>query len=103
MSGRRPSFAARTAGDLRLGILQILADAQGRTNVRILGAELAAIGHDVGADRQRTELAWLAEQGLVDLGGEILPVVTLTGRGDDAAHGRITVPGVRRPAPHELR
>ena len=100
----RPSLRDRLTADLRLAVLQILAEAGGSANRRILGDELPGAGHDVGADRLRTELGWLAEQGLVDLDGpDTLPVATLTERGADAAHGRITVPGVRRPAPHELR
>ncbi len=46
------------------------------------------------------QLAWLAEQGLVendDMGG--LVVATLTQRGADVAQGRVTVPGVKRPTP----
>lgn len=100
----RPSLRDRLTADLRLAVLQILAEAGGAANRHIVGAELPGTGHDVGADRLRTELGWLSEQGLVDLDSpDALSVATLTERGYDAAHGRITVPGVRRPAPHELR
>lgn len=99
------AYRDRVAEDLRLAILQIVDGAGGATNYRILHAELPGVGHIVGADRLRTELAWLSEQGLMDLGGtdSAFTVATLIERGIDAAHGRITVPGVRRPAPHERR
>lgn len=97
------AYRDRVAEDLRLAILQIVDGAGGATNHRILHAELPGVGHVVGADRLRTDLAWLAEQGLMDLGGTEIIVATLTERGLDAAHGRITVPGVRRPGPHERR
>ena len=99
------AYRDRVAEDLRLAMLQIVDGAGASTNHRILHAELPGVGHSVGADRLRTELAWLSEQGLMDLGGtdSAITVATLTERGLDAAHGRITVPGVRRPAPHERR
>lgn len=99
------AYRDRVAEDLRLAILQIADAAGSTTNHRILNAELPDVGHIVGADRLRTELAWLSEQGLMDLGDpdSAYIVATLTERGTDAAHGRITVPGVRRPAPHERR
>ena len=98
------AYRHRVTEDLRLAILQVLDGAGGETNRRILGSELPGTGHRIGADRLRTELAWLAEQGLVCLDDPAAPLVaTLTERGSDAAHGRIAVPGVRRPAPHERR
>ena len=100
------AYRDRVAEDLRLAILQVVDGAGSTTNIRILHTELPGVGHIVGADRLRTELAWLSEQGLMDLGGtdgSVFIVATLTERGIDAAHGRITVPGVRRPAPHERR
>ena len=100
----RPRFRERVAADLRHAILQIIEQAAGATNSRVLGAELPSIGHTVSADRLRTELAWLSEQDAVML-EEVgaMHVVTLTERGADLAAGRATIPGVRRPAPHELR
>ena len=90
--------------DLRLAVLQIIAEVGGETNSRILATELPTVGHCVSADRQRTELTWLAEQGAVTL-AEVgsMHVVTLTERGADLAAGRATIPGIRRPAPHERR
>jgi hypothetical protein len=49
----------------------------------------------------RSEIAWLAEQGLAtsdELPGGLL-VATLTERGSDVASGRASVPGVQRPNP----
>lgn len=50
----------------------------------------------VGMDRLRTELAWLAEQGLVERthGANVLSL-----RGSDVALGRVDVPGVQRRPP----
>lgn len=90
--------------DLRIAILQAIDEAGGETNTRILGSELPGVGHRVSADRLRTEIAWLAEQGAMTLAeaGSMF-VVTLTERGADLAAGRATIPGIRRPAPHERR
>ena len=90
--------------DLRLAILQTIDEAGGETNSRIIGSELPGVGHRVSADRLCTEIAWLAEQGAMTLAeaGSMF-VVTLTERGADLAAGRATIPGIRRPAPHERR
>ncbi len=71
-------------------------------NDLILQSILETFGHAVSIDRLRTELHWLAEQGLVSLdeaGG--LVVAKLTQRGEDVALGRTAVPGVRRRRPGE--
>jgi hypothetical protein len=55
-------------------------------------------GIGVARDRVRTELAWLAEQGLVKVEAfESIRVASITRRGQDVAAGLATVPGVRRP------
>ena len=95
-------FAERYAEDRRLVLLKLLEEAPGYTgNEYLLHTTLAQFGHAVSRDLVRTDLAWLAEQGLVsvDLGIPSLQVVTLTERGLDAANGRAAVPGVKRPAP----
>ena len=90
--------------DLRLAILQIIDDAGGETNSRILASEMPGAGHRISADRLRTELAWLAEQDAVTLAETgSMHVVALTERGADLATGRTAIPGLRRPAPHERR
>ena len=95
------SYSEMIAEHIRLAILQVLEqDAQYAHNETVLQAALSAVGHGVSADRLRSELAWLAEQGLLavsDVGG--LQVAKLTARGGDAALGRTNVPGVARPRP----
>ena len=95
------SYRAILDEHLRLAILQILEqDSDYAHNETVLQAALSAVGHGVSADRLRSELAWLAEQGLLvveDAGG--LQVAKLTRRGGDAAMGRTNVPGVARPRP----
>ena len=87
--------------DLRLCALRLLAEARGyRANESLLSALLREWGHVVSRDRLRAELAWLGEQGLVaidEIGGVM--IATLTERGQDAATGAASVPGVRRPGP----
>jgi hypothetical protein len=86
---------------LRLTLLRLLAEAPGyRANSSLLtSAADATAGFAVSRDQVRTELAWLAEQGLAELDGHIpgLSVATLTERGQDVATGRASVPGVQRP------
>ena len=95
------SYSKLIAEHVRLAVLQVLEqDAQYAHNETVLQAALSAVGHGVSADRLRSELAWLAEQGLLavsDVGG--LQVAKLTARGGDAALGRTNVPGVARPRP----
>lgn len=92
--------------DRRLVILRILhEDSDYSVNDSLLGKALAAYGHGVGRDVVRTELAWLAEQGLVTVEGlprpgrDPLQVATLTSRGAEVAEGRAQVPGIARPTP----
>ena len=90
--------------DMRLRVLQLLYGASGYDlNDAVIRSSLARYGHRPSAAALRTELAWLAEQGCVTL--EEIPaemrLATLTERGEDAALGRTTIPGIKRPAPHE--
>lgn len=62
----------------------------------LLQAALEAQAMVVGLDRLRTELAWLAEQGLVE---HMTGATMLTPRGLDVALGRADVPGVQRRPP----
>lgn len=85
--------------DRRLVILRFLAEDQdNKLNTSILQEALDQVGHGVSRDCTETDCAWLAEQGLVttELVGPVT-VVTLTGRGQDVAEGKATVPGVKRP------
>lgn len=97
------SYAMDVAADRRLCLLRALEASAGYTaSLSLLRAFLASVGHDVPADAVRTELAWLAEQGLAAVpsasGGN---VARITERGLDVARGTAVVPGVRRPAPGE--
>ena len=63
-------------------------------------ALLKHLGHEVGRDKVKSDLAWLAEQELVTVEEiEEITVATLTGRGVDVAAGSVIVPGVKRPRP----
>ena len=87
--------------DRRLVILRTLEEDPGYSlNESVIQSCLDALGHKVGRDRVRTDLAWLRDQGLIDLQEVVsVMVATLTGRGADVAAGKTTVPGVKRPRP----
>lgn len=86
--------------DRRLVILKGLESAaQYKANGFLLRRYCEALGHVVSADQIATDLAWLAEQGLMTLDGAQVSVATLTTRGLDVATGRANVPGVARPQP----
>jgi hypothetical protein len=95
------SLAKLVTEDRRLAILRILeGSAEYRANLFLIQRMLASIGHSASADTINTDLAWLAEQGLLALetvGGVGIP--QLLSRGLDVACGRATVPGVARPMP----
>lgn len=95
------SYAEHHAKHLRLTILRLLAAQPGyATNDSVLRDALAAFGFRIGRDRVATELAWLAEQGLVaceDAG--TLTIAAATRRGVEVSEGIATVPGVQRPSP----
>jgi hypothetical protein len=86
---------------VRLSILRTLENAPAyRANDSVIRDTLGRFGLASSRDEIRTALAWLAEQGLVEL-EEVGPyaVGTLTSRGADVASGAARVPGVKRPAP----
>ena len=95
------SFRKFATEHLRLAVLQVLAaDADYAHNELVLSSALEQLGHGVSRDQLRTELAWLAEQGLVsieDVSG--IRVARLLSRGQDVAKGVARVPGVARPRP----
>lgn len=89
---------------LRLALLlTLLKDAPGfMANSSILKGQLERdAGFVLTRDQVRTELAWLAEQGLVTMTEAIegLIVATLSERGGDVAKGAAVVPGVQKPGP----
>ncbi len=95
------TFADLIASDIRLVMLRCLNEDSGYAlNESMLQSMLEALGHNVSRDKVRTELAWLAEQGLITVATVVsIQVATLTMRGADVAVGRATVPGVKRPRP----
>ena len=97
------SFAELKTQDIRLVILRCLCEDPSYTlNESILQSMLDALGHGVSRDRVRTELAWLAEQGLLTTNDVVgVQVATLTARGCDVACGKATQPGVKRPRPRD--
>lgn len=94
------SYQDIVRADQRLSLLQALAeDPDYSHNEHVLAALLQSLGHGVSRDQLRTELSWLAEQGLIKLDQAELYVARLTARGEDVAQGRSRVPGVARPRP----
>ena len=90
------------AEHLRLTILKLLAHGGGgyAANESVIADGAERLGFRVSRDKVRTEIAWLAEQGLVGIEQvEDLLVATLTSRGLEVAEGRTHVPGVKRPSP----
>lgn len=83
----------------RLVILRSLLDIGGAANESILNDCLDQLGTGrVTRDRVKTLLAWLEEQGLVRIERlALVQVAHLTGRGQDVAEGRATVPGIKKP------
>lgn len=96
------SFAERLRADRRLVLLRLLAEQNGyRSNSSVLHAGLMHLGIVSARDDVLTDLAWLADQGLL-VQEEVAPgvvVATLTARGGDVASGLAVVPGVARPSP----
>ena len=96
------SFAERLREDRRLVLLRLLAEQRGyRANSSVLHMGLEHLGVVASRDDVRTDLAWLAEQGLVTTADAVpgVTVATLTSRGGDVANGSAYVPGVSRPSP----
>lgn len=87
--------------EVRLVILRLLAESPEFTsNSSVLDMALDSFGLSLSTDQVDTQLAWLAEQGLVSI--ERISTITraqITRRGDDVARGQATVPGVKRPGP----
>jgi len=85
----------------RLGILRILNEAPGyAANESLLHEAVLQLGVTSTRDQVRSELTWLAEQGLVKTAtiGDLM-TATITQRGSDIAQGLTEHPGVRRPSP----
>jgi Fe2+ or Zn2+ uptake regulation protein len=95
------TFDQHLTEDRRLVTLRVLAHSSGyQVNEYTLEAVLDDSGHSVSNAQVRTDLAWLAEQQLIDtrmVGG--VTIATLTRRGLDVAQGKAEQPGVKRPQP----
>ncbi len=93
-------FAQQMAEDQRLVILQILLGQNDYTaHEHMLKAALVQAAHRLSSDVVRSHLAWLDEQGLVNMAGEQTKIAVLTQRGEDTARGYARVLGVARPRP----
>lgn len=94
-------FLERLTQARRLMILDLLANSPGyEAGQGIIYQALPDNGIAASIDQIAVDLAWLGEQGLVDLseaGG--FPLARITSRGLDVAAGRAVVPGVQRPVP----
>lgn len=94
------SLAEKVTAARRLAILLALYFAPGYTlNRAALRAQVEMTGYVTSSDKMASEVAWLAEMGLVEQ--LELDAVRLTDRGEDVALGRSNTPGVRRPSPGE--
>ncbi len=94
-------FAEHLTKDQRLVILRTLHE-QVRycANESMLQEVLCLLGHSASRDKTKTEMQYLAEQGLVTLTEPLgVLVATLTSRGMDVAQGHAVHHGVKRPRP----
>ncbi|MCH5051182.1 ArsR family transcriptional regulator [Pectobacterium aquaticum] len=84
--------------DRRMRILHILISSPGRlTNEDVLKKILRTVGHAISSDLLRTDIMWVAEQGLLEVWNEHdLYIVKLTQRGEDVGRGFANVHGVAR-------
>lgn len=91
------SYEDHYRAHVRREILSVLETAPGNaSNSRILRSALSHLGMALTGDQVRTELAWMAEQGLlrVETLDPALHRATLTERGVDVACGHARSPGV---------
>lgn len=97
------TFAQHMQAARRLEILRLLsADDDWQASAEVLCGLLPLRGMGCSLDAVKSEIAWLAEQGLVaSEGADGWLLVTVTRRGVDVAQGLARVPGVRRPMPGE--
>jgi hypothetical protein len=83
----------------RLSILLALQALNYTSNDSIIKDSCDAFANPMSSDQIRTQLGWLAEQGLVTLERKTsYMIATLTSRGQDVANGRSFVDGVKRPS-----
>jgi hypothetical protein len=98
------SYRDALAEHIRLCLLRLLEEApEYEANNSILHDGISHYGLRATRDMVNTELAWLAEQGLLKL-DKVTPslsIARLTHRGMDVASGRAACPGVKRRGPEE--
>ena len=95
------SFKNHLIEDMRLVVLRTLSEMPSyRLNSSVLHSFITRYGHSFSRDQLRTELHWLAEQGLIVIEENIenVLVVKLTERGADVASGFVITHGVKRPS-----
>jgi Fe2+ or Zn2+ uptake regulation protein len=94
------SFEQTLQEHLRITILRLLLEDPDYTLNESLITDLTEdYGFTPSRDKVRTQLAWLKEQGLVAYDDDPKIIIAeLTERGGDAARGRVTVPGIKRPS-----
>lgn len=94
------SFEETQRRHRRLSILIVLKDAPGyRCNDSILRDSLSPFGFDPTRDQLRGDLAWLAEQGFIELtAAGKLSVAKILASGVDIAEGRGRHPDIQRPS-----
>ena len=82
----------------RISILKALVALNFKSNDSMLQSVCERYNNVMSYDEMRTNLGWLAEQGLVTIEkvSDIMNA-TLTSRGQDVAEGRSFVEGVQRP------
>lgn len=88
---------------LRLTILRVLVNAPAYSvNDSVLTDAVRELGFGATRDQVRTEIQWLAEQGLAtsEALGKLM-VAVATQRGLDVAAGHATHEGVKRPSPEQ--
>ncbi len=88
---------------LRLTILRLLSE-QGdySLNESLMLDMLHDFAFSCSRDKLKTELSWLAEQGIVEINLAYgLSIVKINSRGVDVATGLTNMPGIKRPAPRD--
>lgn len=96
------SFATIQTEERRLIILRTLAEASGfKANHLTLQKMCDSMGLTASGDQIKSDIAWLAEQQLLEAmpAGEHVVLAVITTRGADVAAGRARVPGVKLPEP----
>lgn len=87
--------------EFRREILNLLnADSDYAMNEISLYADMRNLGFPIAHDRLKTQLNWLAEQGLVTLqsaAGSNYVIAKLTAHGSDVVQGLANVPNIARP------